>query len=174
VRGVERPLGVQQRRGPVEVRLRRLGRVALGGDCVDPPGVQLKRRKRGVGLCDGGFEGVEGSARLYTADSTIISIGQGPRSRLVNTTKGLRPRSFALRPFVVFTRKGLRANERGLLVTDEDGCTTRPGVFASGDVVNGAKTVVEAVAYSKKVAEAMHAYIQNLSETADSEPSTSC
>ena len=95
---------------------------------------------------DGGFEGVEGSARLYTADSTIISIGQKPRSRLVNTTKGLR------------------ANEHGLLVTDEDGRTTRPGVFASGDVVAGARTVVEAVEHSKKVAEAMDAYMQGLRE----------
>ena len=36
-----------------------------------------------------------------------------------------------------------------------------PVSFASGDVVNGARTVVEAVAYSKKVAQAMHEYIQN-------------
>jgi len=122
-------------------------------------GVQFHYSKRPVEIIDegvifedvtpteeGGFEGVEGSARLYTADSTIISIGQGPRSRLVNTTKGLR------------------ANERGLLVTDEDGCTTRPGVFASGDVVAGARTVVEAVEHSKKVAEAMDAYMQSLRE----------
>ncbi len=39
---------------------------------------------------------------------------------------------------------------------------TRPGVFASGDVVLGARTVVEAVAYSKVVAEAMDRYLQNL------------
>ena len=37
-----------------------------------------------------------------------------------------------------------------------------PGVFASGDAVKGARTVVEAVAYSKKVAEAMHEYMQTL------------
>ena len=62
------------------------------------------------------------------------------------------------------TTKGLRANEHGLLVTDEDGRTTRPGVFASGDVVAGARTVVEAVEHSKKVAEAMDAYMQGLRE----------
>jgi len=44
---------------------------------------------------------------------------------------------------------------------DEMGRTSRPGIFASGDVVNGARTVVEAVAYSKQVAEAMDEYIQN-------------
>lgn len=37
-----------------------------------------------------------------------------------------------------------------------------PGIFASGDVVNGARTVVEAVAHSKIVAESMHEYMQSL------------
>ena len=91
---------------------------------------------------DGTFEAVPDSRKLYAADSTIISISQGPRSRLVNTTPGLQ------------------ANQRGLLVADEYGRTTRPGIFASGDVVAGARTVVEAVAHSKMVAEAMDAYMQ--------------
>ena len=42
------------------------------------------------------------------------------------------------------------------------GRTNVPGIFASGDAVKGARTVVEAVAYSKKVAEAMHEYMQSL------------
>ena len=91
---------------------------------------------------DGAMESVPGTQELYRADSTIISISQGPRSRLVNTTEGLQ------------------ANRRGLLVADEYGRTTRPGIFASGDVVAGARTVVEAVAHSKMVAEAMDAYMQ--------------
>ncbi len=91
---------------------------------------------------DGAMESVPGTQELYKADSTIISISQGPRSRLVNTTEGLQ------------------ANRRGLLVADEYGRTTRPGIFASGDVVAGARTVVEAVAHSKMVAEAMDAYMQ--------------
>ena len=91
---------------------------------------------------DGTYEIVPDSAKLYPADSTIISISQGPKSRLVNTTEGLQ------------------ANRRGLLVADEYGRTTRPGIFASGDVVAGARTVVEAVAHSKMVAEAMDAYMQ--------------
>ena len=56
----------------------------------------------------------------------------------------------------------IQINQRGLFVTDEVGRTTMPGVFASGDAVKGARTVVEAVAYSKKVAEAMHEYMQTL------------
>jgi glutamate synthase (NADPH/NADH) small chain len=47
----------------------------------------------------------------------------------------------------------------GLLESDADGRTTREGVFASGDVVTGARTVVEAVAFSKRVAVAIDEYI---------------
>ena len=47
-------------------------------------------------------------------------------------------------------------------MADETGHTSRPGIFASGDVVNGARTVVEAVAHSKVVAESMHQYMQSL------------
>ena len=79
----------------------------------------------------------------------IISISQGPQNRIVNTTQGLE------------------ANARGLLVADEYGRTTRPGIFASGDVVNGARTVVEAVARSKVVAESMHAYMQGLENSGE-------
>lgn len=95
---------------------------------------------------DGTFTEVEGSETLYPADSVIVSISQGPASRLVNTTEGLK------------------ANAKGLLAADETGHTSRPGIFASGDVVNGARTVVEAVAHSKVVAESMHQYMQSLKD----------
>ena len=86
---------------------------------------------------NGEFIEAPGTEKLYPADSVIVSISQGPRNRIVSTTKGID------------------TDRRGLLVTDEEGHTTRPGVFASGDVVLGAKTVVQAVAYSKRVAEAI-------------------
>ena len=124
-------------------------------DYAELEGVQFHYNKRPIEIVDegvifedvaeyedGSFEAVPDSRKLYAADSTIISISQGPRSRLVNTTTGLK------------------ANQRGLLVADEYGRTTRPGIFASGDVVAGARTVVEAVAHSKLVAEAMDAYMQ--------------
>lgn len=95
---------------------------------------------------DGSFTDVDGSDTLYESDSVIISISQGPMTRLVNSTKGLN------------------ANKRGLLEADETGHTSRPGIFASGDVVNGARTVVEAVAHSKIVAESMHEYMQSLKD----------
>ena len=95
---------------------------------------------------DGSFTDIEGSEKLYEADSVIVSISQGPQNTIVNTTKGLD------------------TSARGLLVADEFGNTTRPGIFASGDVVLGARTVVEAVAHSKVVAETMHKYMQSLDD----------
>ena len=91
---------------------------------------------------EGNLTDIEGTDTKYESDSVIIAISQGPQSKLVNTTKGLE------------------SNGRGLLKADETGHTSLPGVFASGDVVNGARTVVEAVAHSKIVAESMHRYMQ--------------
>ena len=120
-------------------------------------GVQFEYNKRPVEIKDNGvifidvienedgtFTDVEGTEKLYEADSTIISISQGPQNRIVNTTEGLK------------------STARGLLDADETGHTSRPGIFASGAVVNGARTVVEAVAHSKVVAESMHEYMQSL------------
>lgn len=86
---------------------------------------------------------IPGTDTLYPADSIIISISQGPQNAIVSTTTGLD------------------TDSRGLLVADDRGRTSRPEIFASGDVVDGARTVVEAVAHSKVVAEAMHEYIQS-------------
>lgn len=69
---------------------------------------------------------------IFNVDSIIIAIGQGPKANIVSNTLGIE------------------VNEVGLIKTDEYGRTTRKGVFASGDVVTGAKTVVEAVRVSKK------------------------
>lgn len=68
--------------------------------------------------------------------------------------------------FILTQTDGLETNERGLAVVDENGTTGRAGLYASGDVVKGAKTVVQAVEASKRVAEAMHLYLQGLTERA--------
>lgn len=86
--------------------------------------------------------GYEPEPVLVRADSTVISISQVPRGKLVRTTEGLF------------------AGERGTLLVDENYMTTRPGVFAAGDVVTGAKTVVHAVDGAKKAAEAMIRYME--------------
>ena len=90
---------------------------------------------------------VTGDEMLLPADFTIIAASQGPKSKLINTTEGLE------------------GTDRGLLRVDETGMTTVQGVFASGDVVHGGKTVVEAVADAKVVADAMHAYLSRMDET---------
>lgn len=81
----------------------------------------------------------------FPCSSVIVAVSQGPLDRIVSTTTGLA------------------TTDRGLLATDGEGHTTRPGVFASGDVVSGARTVVEAVKYSKEVARAMDEYLQTVS-----------
>jgi len=78
------------------------------------------------------------------ADSTIISVSNGPKNKLVLTTEGLR------------------ASDKGLLIVDENCMTTVEGVFAAGDVVHGSKTVVDAVAQAKLAVEGMLRYLESL------------
>lgn len=91
---------------------------------------------------EGKVVGYEEELIQVEADSTIISISQGPRKKLIRTTLGLE------------------GSERGLLVVDENYMTTRAGVFAAGDVITGSKTVVDAVEGAKKAAEAMMMYME--------------
>ena len=75
-------------------------------------------------------------------DTTIIAISQEPRNTIASRDKELE------------------TNKWGLVVTDEEGRTTKKGVFASGDVVTGAKTVVHAVNHAKTVANAIEKYCE--------------
>ena len=109
----------------------------------------IEIRDEGAVICDvewtedGQMVKHEETARLVPADTIIISISQGPQDRIVNRDKELQ------------------VDDRGLLKTDEKGETTMEGIFASGDVVTGAKTVVEAVRRSKMIADAMDEYIRS-------------
>ena len=85
---------------------------------------------------------IEGSEKLIKADSVIIAISQSPKNNIVSNTTNLD------------------TNKYGLIITDDEGHTTKEGVFASGDVVTGAKTVVEAVANAKKVANSIQEYLK--------------
>lgn len=89
------------------------------------------------------FDKVEGSEELFPCDSVIIAVSQAPQSTIVSTTPTL-------------------ATKYGLLVTDNKGHTTKPGVFACGDVVSGAKTVIDAVVAAKLVSESIDEYCQSL------------
>ncbi len=85
----------------------------------------------------------DGKEEFFECDSIIVAVSQTPRTNIVsNTTE-------------------LDTNKWGLLITDERGNTTKKGTFASGDVVTGAKTVVEAVVKAKIVAETIEEYCLN-------------
>ena len=94
---------------------------------------------------DGTFSVSPGTETLYPHTGVIISVGQGGETFVTDGSKVGR-------------------SERGLLAVDENGATSQPGVFAAGDAVAGAKTVVAAVAAAKTVAEAMDRYLQSLPE----------
>lgn len=86
---------------------------------------------------------VPGSEFEIETDTVIMSLGTSPN------------------PLIAKTTSGLETNRRGCLVADENGATTRPGVFAGGDAVTGAATVILAMGAGRKAAAAIHEYIQN-------------
>ena len=63
-------------------------------------------------------------------------------------------------PLISKTTKGLETTRRGCLVAGEDGATTRPGVFAGGDAVTGAATVILAMGAGRTAAKAIDAYLK--------------
>ncbi|HIE03638.1 MAG TPA: NADPH-dependent glutamate synthase [Candidatus Latescibacteria bacterium] len=64
-------------------------------------------------------------------------------------------------PLVPSTTRDLKLNERGYIVVDpETGATSREGVFAGGDIVTGAATVIEAMGAGKRAARAIDAYLR--------------
>lgn len=87
---------------------------------------------------------VEGDTFRLEADAVIMAIGNSPNKLLSDTTQGLE------------------TNPRGCMQVNEQTMeTTRPGVFAGGDAVTGAATVILAMGAGKKAAEAMDAYLQS-------------
>lgn len=97
-------------------------------------------------VCDENHKVISTSEKfeLMKADTVMICVSQRPSNLILTQTEGLE------------------INDRGLAKINEDGSTTREGLFASGDVVRGAKTVVEAAETSKRVAFAMDNYLKNL------------
>lgn len=85
---------------------------------------------------------IEGTENFVKVDTVLVAISQVPQTRLVTRDPDLQ------------------LNERGNLKIDDLGSTTMPGVFASGDVVTGAKTVVHAVALARQIAEEMDRYMK--------------
>ncbi len=87
---------------------------------------------------------IEGSEFVMDVDTVIMSLGTSPN------------------PLISSTTKGLEVNKRGCIVaTEETGASSREGVFAGGDAVTGAATVILAMGAGKKAAAGIHEYLQN-------------
>ena len=86
---------------------------------------------------------LEQSKELFEADSIVISISQGPQANIVRTARDMK------------------LDRLGLVITDDSGKTSKEGVFAAGDVVTGAKTVVEAVAATKIIVEEIKEFVNS-------------
>ena len=86
---------------------------------------------------------IPGSEFEIPTETVIMSLGTAPNPLLARTTAGLE------------------ANRRGGLVADEAGATTRPGVFAGGDAVSGAATVILAMGAGRRAARAIDAYLKS-------------
>ncbi len=84
---------------------------------------------------------VPGSEFEIETDTVIMSLGTSPN------------------PLIAKTTAGLETTRRGCLVADENGATTRPGVFAGGDAVTGAATVILAMGAGRKAAAAINDYL---------------
>ena len=85
----------------------------------------------------------EGSNFTIDCDVVIMALGTSPN------------------PLIKSTTKGLETNRRGCIVADEDGRTSREGVFAGGDAVTGAATVILAMGAGRKAAKAIHDYLNH-------------
>jgi len=86
---------------------------------------------------------VEGSEYVLDVDAVVISIGTSPN------------------PLIKSTTKGLEVNAHGGIIVNEDGLTSREAVYAGGDAVTGAATVISAMGAGKVAAKAIDEYLQN-------------
>ena len=85
-----------------------------------------------------------GSEYIMDVDTVIMSLGTSPN------------------PLISSTTEGLETNKWKCLIADESGLTTKEGVYAGGDAVTGAATVILAMGAGKKAANAMDEYLNNL------------
>jgi glutamate synthase (NADPH/NADH) small chain len=86
---------------------------------------------------------VEGSEFMLDMNTVVVAIGTGPNPLLLKATEGLN------------------LNKFGYIDTDENGKTSKEGVWAGGDIVTGSATVILAMGTGKKVAQSIHKYLQN-------------
>ena len=86
---------------------------------------------------------IEGSEFTIDVNTVIMAIGTSPNPLIKNTTDGLE------------------VNKRGGIIVNEDGLTSRNGVYAGGDAVTGAATVISAMGAGKLAAKSIDEYLSN-------------
>ncbi|MEX2088915.1 MAG: FAD-dependent oxidoreductase, partial [Bacteroidota bacterium] len=87
---------------------------------------------------------VSGSEFSIAVDTVIEAIGQQPN------------------PIIQSTTSGLKTGKRGVIITDDRQQTSRPGVFAGGDLSRGGATVILAMRDGKQAANSIHTYLQSV------------
>jgi len=85
---------------------------------------------------------IPGSEEKLAIDTALIAIGQSPN------------------PLIPQSMPGLKLGKHGNIITDEDGRTSIPGIFAGGDIATGAATVILAMGAGKKAARAIDQYVK--------------
>jgi glutamate synthase (NADPH/NADH) small chain len=95
-------------------------------------------RRRPIEVPDSAFD--------LAVDTVVMSIGTSPN------------------PLIKSTTEGLAVNSRGGIIVNEDGLTSRPAVYAGGDAVTGAATVISAMGAGKTAARAIDAYLSGAKE----------
>ena len=85
----------------------------------------------------------KGSEFELPVDAVIMSLGTNPN------------------PLIKSTTKGLEVNKKGGIIVNEDGLTSREGVYAGGDAVTGAATVILAMGAGKLGAKSIDEYLSN-------------
>ena len=86
----------------------------------------------------------EGSEFVLDVDCVIMAIGTSPNPLIKSTTKGLETQKWG-----------------GIITNGETGATSRPGVYAGGDAVTGAATVILAMGAGKTAAAAIDEYLKD-------------
>lgn len=117
----------------------------LGDETGAVRGIRCIRMELGEPDASGRRSPVEvpGSEFEIECETVIMALGTSPN------------------PLIASTTAGLDVSRRGCLVASEEGATTRPGVFAGGDAVTGAATVILAMGAGRKAAKAIDEYIKS-------------
>ena len=86
---------------------------------------------------------IENSEFIMEVDTVIMALGTSPN------------------PLITSTTEGLDTNKWECIVADDNGVTSKDGVFAGGDAVTGAATVISAMGAGRKAAKAINEYLKN-------------